>query len=84
MDGGTLFTVKFINNISVRGDVVIIHMFIYFLLSFAGNSVGVMAGCLFSDVKVASGILPMFIMVFVLFGGFFQNQGNFMDWIGWI
>jgi hypothetical protein len=65
-------------------EVVFINLFIFFLLSFAGNSVGLMAGCLFNDVKVAAGILPMFVMIFVLFGGFFQNQGNYMAWIGWI
>ena len=54
------------------------------LVSFAGNSIGLMAGCLIRDVKAANGILPLFITVFVQFGGFYKNQDNYMPWIKWI
>jgi ABC-type multidrug transport system permease subunit len=43
-----------------------------------------MGGCMFKDVKVASGVLPMFIMPLMLFSGFFQNRGNLLAWISWL
>jgi len=52
-------------------DVVVINIFVYILMSLAGNSIGLMGGSMFSDVKVASGVIPMFIMPLMLFSGFF-------------
>jgi ABC-type multidrug transport system permease subunit len=63
---------------------VILHFLIFCLLSLAGNSIGLIGGCMFKDVKVASGVLPIFIMPLVLFSGFYQNRGNMMIWISWL
>jgi ABC-type multidrug transport system permease subunit len=63
---------------------VIINFFIYCLLSLAGNSIGLMGGCVFKDVKVASAVLPMFIMPLMLLSGFYQNRGNLRVWISWL
>ena len=60
------------------------HILVYILLALAGHSVGLMAGCMFKDVKTASGLLPMILMPLVLFSGFYSNQDNLMEWIGWI
>jgi len=48
-------------------------MIIFVLQSLAGNSIGLMAGCVFKDVKVASGFLPAILMPLILFSGFFKN-----------
>ena len=61
-----------------------IHIFTFVLLSLGGNSVGLMAGIFFQDVKVASGVVPIAIMPFVLFSGFLKNRENLMSWISWI
>jgi len=52
-------------------SIVLIHLVIYFLLSVAGNSIGLLGGCFFKDVKVAAGVIPLFIMPLMLFSGFF-------------
>lgn len=59
-------------------------MFVFVLLSLAGNSIGLMGGCFFKDVKVAAGVIPMIVMPLMLFSGFFKNLGNFMSWISWL
>ena len=43
-----------------------------------------MAGCIFNDKKVAAGVLPLIIMPLMLFSGFFKNQGNLLNFIGWV
>lgn len=48
------------------------------------NIIGLMAGCLFTDIKAAMGILPMLVMPIILFSGFFANSKNFYVWISWI
>lgn len=57
----------------IRAHIVVLHLFIYSLLSLCGNSLGLMGGCMFKDVKVAAGVVPMIIMPLVLFSGFFKN-----------
>lgn len=65
-------------------EIVVVHMFIFALLSLCGNSIGLMGGCMFEDVKVAAGVVPMMVMPLVLFSGFFKNSSNFMSWVSWI
>ncbi len=50
---------------------VLLSMLIVVLMGFVGNAIGIMGGSSFKDVKVATGILPVLIMPFMLFGGFF-------------
>lgn len=54
------------------------------LISFVGNSLGLLCGSAFSDPKVASGMMPVFIMPFMLFAGFFSNRDNLWAGISWI
>lgn len=54
------------------------------MISMSGNSVGLMGGCMFQDIKVAVGILPVFLMPLILFSGFYSNQSTMMNWIGWL
>jgi ABC-type multidrug transport system permease subunit len=72
-------------------DIVVINIIICILLGMSGNSFGIykcnlglMASCMFRDVKTAAGFLPVVIMPFVLFSGFYANSSTFMEWIGWI
>ena len=53
-----------------------VHFIVLTLLGLAGNSVGLMGGSIFKDPKVASGVVPMFIMPMILFSGFFSNLGT--------
>jgi ABC-type multidrug transport system permease subunit len=61
-----------------------LFFFINFICSLAGNSFGLMVGSLFSDPKVASGIMPLMILPLMLFSGFYKNTGDLPAWIGWI
>ena len=58
--------------------------FITFLVSLSGNSFGLLVGSLFSDAKVASGLLPLIVLPLVLFSGFYKNRGDLPVWIGWL
>eukprot|EP00919_Chromeraceae_sp_WS-2016_P042423 GHVR01100961.1.p1 GENE.GHVR01100961.1~~GHVR01100961.1.p1 ORF type:complete len:215 (+),score=-10.72 GHVR01100961.1:2625-3269(+) len=48
--------------------------FIAFLISFAGNSLGLLIGSIFSDTKLVSAATPTVILPFVLFSGFFKTE----------
>lgn len=67
-----------------EASIVITTYFICILLGLAGNSIGLLAGSFFKDFKSAVGTLPMVLMPLILFSGFMANQGNYLDWIGWI
>ena len=58
--------------------------FVTFLVSLAGNSFGLLVGSLFSDSKVASGLLPLIVLPLILFSGFYKNRGDLPAWIGWL
>ena len=52
--------------------------------SLNGNSLGLVTGTAFKDEKTAIGAMPVFMLPFMLFGGFFSNRGSFASWIGWV
>lgn len=54
--------------------VVITHLFIAILTCLNGNSIGLMAGCAFNDIKVATSIIPLFLMPLTIFSGFLANS----------
>lgn len=64
--------------------VVFIHLFVSVICSLNGNSIGLMVGCAFNDIKSATGIAPMFLLPLAIFAGFFANSKQFYVWIGWI
>ena len=43
-----------------------------------------MVGSAFSDSKVAIGLLPLLILPFMLFSGFYANRKDLLVWIGWL
>ncbi len=42
-----------------------------------------MGGAAFSDAKAAAGIVPIFLMPFMLFAGFYANSKTLESWISW-
>lgn len=48
--------------------------FISFLISFAGNSLGLMLGSSVKDAKLITVLTPVIILPFVLFSGFYKNR----------
>lgn len=61
-----------------------IFYLISFLVSFAGNSLGLLIGSLSSDPKQVSAIIPVLLVPFILFSGFFKNRNNLPVWLGWM
>lgn len=55
-----------------------------FLVSFAGNSLGLLVGSIATDEKDVSALTPILLLPFFLFSGFFKNRTNLPVWIGWI
>jgi hypothetical protein len=54
-------------------SVVIAHIFIAIITCLNGNSIGLMAGCVFTDIKAATGLVPLFLLPLFAFSGFFAN-----------
>lgn len=53
-------------------------------VSLCANSVGLLCGCAFSDVRIAVDVVPLFIIPVLLFAGFFINSDSIPIWIRWI
>lgn len=58
--------------------------FIFFLISFAGNSLGLLLGCMVSDAKLITVLMPVVILPFVLFSGFYKNRNDLPVWLFWL
>lgn len=61
-----------------------IFYFIFFLISFAGNSIGLFLGCAVSDAKMITVLMPVVISPFVLFSGFYKNRADLPVWLFWL
>lgn len=57
---------------------------IFFLISFAGNSLGLFLGCAVSDAKLITVLMPVVILPFVLFSGFYKNRNDLPVWLFWL
>ena len=55
-----------------------------FLCTLAGTSFGLLASSFFSDPKTAAGMVPLLVLPFMLFSGFYKNRKDLAEWIGWI
>jgi ABC-type multidrug transport system permease subunit len=58
--------------------------FVFFLISFAGNSMGLLLGSAISDAKLITVLMPIMILPFVLFSGFFKNRDDLPNWLFWL
>jgi len=61
-----------------------IFYLIFFLISFAGNSLGLLLGCAVSDAKLITVLMPVIILPFVLFSGFYKNRSDLPVWLFWL
>lgn len=53
-------------------------------MTFTATSAGMFVGSLVQNPHVASNFITMLALPLITFSGFFKNNGNFPDWIGWI
>jgi len=51
--------------------------------SLCGNALGILAGSAFSDPKVATNVVPLFMLPLMVFGGFYINSDSLPDWLEW-
>jgi len=61
-----------------------IFYLIFFLVSFAGNSMGLLLGSAISDAKLITVLMPIMILPFILFSGFFKNREDLPNWLFWL
>lgn len=61
-----------------------IFYLIFFLLSLSGNSLGLLLGSMIADAKVVSLLVPVMILPFILFSGFFKNRDDLPVWLFWL
>ena len=54
------------------------YIVICVLMAFTENSMGIMAGCIFSDVGVSLAKSQMFLFPYILFTGFAINRDNYV------
>jgi len=53
-------------------------------ITFIGQSIGLVVGTAVKDIAIANGVLPLIVIPFVLFGGFFLNQNSTPKYFVWI
>ncbi len=61
-----------------------IHCLILALMSFSGASIGLLIGSVILDPKSVSAVVPIIILPFILFSGYFKNREELPVWLGWI
>lgn len=60
-----------------------IFVALIFLVSFLAESLAIAISVLTGDAQAAAGIIPVFIILAVLFGGFFIGDSELDGWISW-
>lgn len=61
-----------------------IFVLVIFLTSFIAESLAIAVSVMTGDAQSAAGIIPVFIILAVLFGGFFIGSEDLAAWIGWV
>ena len=54
------------------------------MINFAGSSLGLFLGSVAKDAKLVVLLVPICVLPFVLFSGFFKNREDLPDWLGWL
>lgn len=62
---------------------VFFFMLILVFQSLCGNAVGILVGSIFSDVKVATNVVPVILLPWMIFSGMYANADTMPDWLGW-
>lgn len=60
-----------------------IYLLVIFLTSFISESLAIAVSVMTGDAQSAAGIIPVFIILAVLFGGFFIGASELDGWIAW-
>lgn len=71
-------------DLSNTGGQFFINCLIFALMSFCGSALGLLIGSVILDPKSVSAVVPIIILPFTLFSGFFKNRNDLPGWIGWI
>lgn len=61
-----------------------VFYFAVFLINFAGSSLGLFLGSVAKDAKLVVLLVPICVLPFVLFSGFFKNREDLPVWLGWL
>lgn len=62
----------------------IIFVITVFFTSLLAESLALSVSILAGDAQAAAAIIPVFVIIALLFGGFFINDDELADWIGWL
>ena len=57
---------------------------IFFLVSFSGNSLGLLLGSMISDTQLVTILVPIVVLSFASFSGFFKNREDLPVWLFWV
>lgn len=57
---------------------------VIFLVSFTAESLALAVSIMTGDAQAAAALIPVFIIMSLLFGGFFISSSELDDWLGWI
>jgi len=60
------------------------YLLILIILSWIGNSLGLICGTVFTNPRTSTALQPIFKLPFILFSGFYKNRNDYASWIGWI
>jgi len=60
-----------------------IFALILIFVSLAGNATGILVGSVFSDAKVATNVVPVILLPWMIFSGFYINSNSMPNWLGW-
>lgn len=60
-----------------------LFILIIFLTSFLAESLAIAVSVLTGDAQTAAGIIPVFVILALLFGGFFIGSSQLDGWIAW-
>ncbi|EAR86576.2 ABC-2 family transporter protein (macronuclear) [Tetrahymena thermophila SB210] len=63
---------------------VLFLIFVCAIQGITGLGLGYLCGCIFQNAQVSIAVTPMLLIPFMLFGGYYKNQGDYASWIGWI
>ncbi len=77
--------IYWMTNLNDSSAIIFFEFYLICLMqSLNGNSMGLAAGSAAKDEKTAMAVVPIFMLPFMLFGGFYNNRSSFASWIGWV
>jgi len=84
--GPTLYTliVYWMMNLRSGASHFFMCLLITLMVSFAGNSYGLMISSFFNSQKVVAGMVPTVALTFIAFSGYFKNRKDIPGWLVWI